>query len=406
MKTLLIVLTLAGIVPVSGHAQTRAPGPLSFGLRAGRASLHDGMPAAAPKSRARTLDLRASGPGYNSGCGSDPAKWNSANSNEVDANGIDYCVTPTGVYYNWTIESGTIYCGAQSGYIANPGKKPKPLSIKSQDTCEMLYNWGMGLSNNYQWLASYDSLKKFVETCPNAPDAPKAFYLMGMDVQELEASDTSLWHDFQGWLRSVLYLNTTNPAYFCQCVQEINPRLYFVPDVRGQAGMYQTDTSLALLYWVINHTSCDTPFVAHLYWQSRLSQYQTWQTDSSIGNHYPFDTTLPTMHDLGLDTLLDRHFLYADVYETFHGIITNAAASPNPVSSGTIISFGIRKEAYVKIEVFDLLGNRVSSAGFESLFEPGNKAVPISLVGLPSGTYFARIVTAYGEVQTVKLVKE
>ena|SRR5665213_868605 len=86
--------------------------------------------------------------------------------------------------------------------------------------------------------------------------------------------------------------------------------------------------------------------------------------------------------------------------------IDSIAASPNPVSTGTIISFGISKEAYVKIEVFDLFGNRVSSAGFESLFEPGNKAVPISLVGLPSGTYFARIVTAYGEVQTVKLVKE
>ena len=87
-------------------------------------------------------------------------------------------------------------------------------------------------------------------------------------------------------------------------------------------------------------------------------------------------------------------------------IISKAAASPNPVNSGTIISFGISKEAYVKIEVFDILGNRVSSAGFESLFEPGNKAIPISLQGLPSGTYFARIVTAYGEVQTLKLVKE
>jgi hypothetical protein len=29
-----------------------------------------------------------------------------------------------------------------------------------------------------------------------------------------------------------------------------------------------------------------------------------------------------------------------------------------------------------------------------------------TLAGLPAGTYFARIVTAYGEVQTVKLVKE
>ena len=60
----------------------------------------------------------------------------------------------------------------------------------------------------------------------------------------------------------------------------------------------------------------------------------------------------------------------------------------------------------MKIELFNVLGNEVSSAGFESLFEPGNKSVPLSLMGLPSGTYFARILTAYGEVQSVKLVKE
>ncbi|HEY3876404.1 MAG TPA: T9SS type A sorting domain-containing protein, partial [Candidatus Kapabacteria bacterium] len=138
---------------------------------------------------------------------------------------------------------------------------------------------------------------------------------------------------------------------------------------------------------------------------SRQSQYSDWQDDSLEGFHFPFDTSILPLQDLGdLDTLFARHFLFSVGIPA--GIITSVSAYPNPTGTGTVISFGIAKEAYVKIELYDVLGHAVGSAGFESLFEPGNKAVPISLAALPSGTYFARIQTAYGEVESVKIVKE
>jgi len=112
------------------------------------------------------------------------------------------------------------------------------------------------------------------------------------------------------------------------------------------------------------------------------------------------------MQELGLDTLLARHFLFSVSEQPQPGIILNATASPNPVSTGTIITFGISQEAYVKINLFDLLGHEVTSPGFEGLFAPSNHEVPLSLSNLPSGTYFARILTAYGNVATLKLVKE
>jgi hypothetical protein len=128
----------------------------------------------------------------------------------------------------------------------------------------------------------------------------------------------------------------------------------------------------------------------------------------------PLDTTLPPLDSIqqGLNELLNKHFLYVNaVSENFHTILSNATANPNPTGEGTVISFGISKEAYVKIELFDVLGHevegRAGSADLrEGLFEPGNRSVPLSLAGLPSGTYFVRILTAYGEVQSVKLVKE
>ncbi len=112
------------------------------------------------------------------------------------------------------------------------------------------------------------------------------------------------------------------------------------------------------------------------------------------------------MHDLGLDSVL-KYFGMLGVSEgTAPSIISNATAYPNPTGEGTVISFGIAREAYVAINLYDVLGHQVSSSGFGSVVEPGNLSVPISLVGLPSGTYFARIQTTYGEAQTVKLVKE
>ncbi len=83
-----------------------------------------------------------------------------------------------------------------------------------------------------------------------------------------------------------------------------------------------------------------------------------------------------------------------------------ATAYPNPVGDGTVISFSNSREAYVRIEVLDVLGNIVPTSSFESVVEAGTHQVPIVLHNLPRGNYFARIVTTYGEILTVKLVKE
>ncbi len=283
-----------------------------------------------------------------------------------------------------------------------------PNDTSSQDSCFYLYVTGTSEIQSRYYQEGYDTLKLYIERCPNSYQSWRAFGDLNVAIQNLENGnpmhDSELWADYRHWIESVLYFNTTDPEYFCQCVQQI---IFYPADTSQQQFFKSTNTAVALEKWIVQNTTCDTPDVMYGWLYIRKQQRQRWINDSIGGLHYPNDTTIPPFSSLdGLDTLLAKHFLYASIEKPMPTILSNASASPNPVNNGTIISFGISKEAYVKIELFDVLGHELSQPGFESLFEPGNKSVPISLAGLPSGTYYARIITAYGEVQTVKLVKE
>ncbi len=101
-----------------------------------------------------------------------------------------------------------------------------------------------------------------------------------------------------------------------------------------------------------------------------------------------------------------RSIVSLSIETTLATPLVQASCSPNPAGNNFVITFSASMEGRVIINLYDVLGHQVSSAGFEGVAEPGNLSVPMSLQGLASGTYFARIQTTYGEAQTVKLVKE
>ena len=284
----------------------------------------------------------------------------------------------------------------------------QPQSILS-DSASCAVRWAEVYSyeEKQQWQEIYDTGKLLVDSCYNNYQGMEGIFgFLSGAVQQLYIADTNIYSEYNQWLESVLYLNTTDPQYFCDCAVQLSGTLTSNPnkDTTETLNWKALNRGLAVLNWLVQNTTCDTPQIAGEIKSARSTQRQEWLNDTSV----PLDTTLPPLDSIqpGLLELLDRHLLYADVPFNFHGILSNATANPNPATEGTVISFSIAKEAYVKIELFNVLGHEVGSAGFESLFEPGNKSVPLSLAGLPSGTYFARILTAYGEVQSVKLVKE
>lgn len=254
------------------------------------------------------------------------------------------------------------------------------------------------------WQMEYDTLKKFVEQCPHSSDAGFAFYMMTTAVNRLGNSGQRRTDYFE-WLKSVLYLNTADSWYFCSVVEEIASELT-LPEHLPEGTGY--NYPLTVYQWLLLNTNCDSSSVAHLYGTGRNAQLRDWK---NAGQSYPLDTTLPPLSNWGLDTLFAKHFQFVN-QNVKHGpdILTTATASPNPTGSGTVLTFGMAQTAYVRVELFDVLGTVVrgpSSAvrGFEEYLGVGNHSVPLDMSTLPSGTYYARLTTAYGETRTVQIVK-
>jgi hypothetical protein len=280
--------------------------------------------------------------------------------------------------------------------------------------CQLSFNRGLSYEANGQYPQSYDTLQAFVQTCATDDDIPSAaaFAIMEDDVQYGgNGPYPSCWPPFEQWLLSAFAWNPGNAQYFCADVHALAGALTTDTENAQTDSTWQqintgTNKSMSVIYWILHNPLCTNGDDSELYRNGRLSQYETYLDWPGL-NHdsVPFDTTVYTMQQLGLDSVLKYAGLLG-VSNNTPSIITNASAYPNPTGEGTVISFGIAREAYVSINLYDVLGHQVSSAGFGGVVEPGNLSVPMSLVGLPAGTYFAHIQTTYGEAQTVKLVKE
>lgn len=85
--------------------------------------------------------------------------------------------------------------------------------------------------------------------------------------------------------------------------------------------------------------------------------------------------------------------------------LSSFTSSPNPFTANAKLHFALNRMSYVTIEVYDLLGNKVFSNAVRS-YDAGSYEILLDGKTLPQGILNARISTRFGEVQTVKLVKE
>jgi hypothetical protein len=269
----------------------------------------------------------------------------------------------------------------------------------------LMFDSVLSYVRNKQWTEAYDTNQYFVEHCYTNQYAAGAMGSANNLVQNGALGPApGCWEQNLQWLLSVLPLRH-DAQWFCDDVGAIMGSLDDEPDTNYQQRNTEGNRGMSVLYWLIHNPACDNSGLNQLYVNSRGSQISTW-LDTQDTSKVPLDTTIYTMQQLGLDSVLKYAALLGVNEGNAPSIISNATAYPNPTGEGTVVSFGISREAYVSIGLFDILGHQVTSPSFGGVVEPGNLSVPLTLQGLSSGTYFARIMTTYGEAQTVKIVKE
>ncbi len=300
----------------------------------------------------------------------------------------------------------SVSCGVGFGDITDPKNNHKILSMMdtSINPCEASLYYGQ---ENYASTVTapnvVDTMEHYIETCAETDSQ----YLTGLNVLLGAAvwdGGSGTWQSLRTFLESAMSRDKSQ-TWLCTILDAIRTTY------ENQTPSDYND-AVAVLDYIICCDPCggvrDSASLSS-FWQDRAGLrnqedliFQDTVHDSILT---PIDTSEPTMHDLGLDSLVQYFGELGVQNASVENIITNPSAYPNPTGNGTVISFGTTKEAYVIIALYNVLGQQAASQGFQNMMQPGNHEVPISLQGLPSGTYYARIQTSFG-IQTVKLVKE
>ena len=234
----------------------------------------------------------------------------------------------------------------------------------------------------------YDTVRLYIEKCAASDNGSyTAFTSLSDAVARLASSDTGRYERFRSWLISVLYLNTTEPGYFCACLGTI------IGTYDGINGHFP-NAGLAVLKYALSLPNC--------YNSTAQKQY-----DESIKHLIASgkDTTLPPLDSIGLGFLLTHNGVSPStalpaIY------LASFTSTPNPFKAETTLSFELNRMAYVTVEVFDPLGRKVWGDDHGYSVEKGLHSVHLDGGKLSSGSYYARISTGFGEVKTVQIIKE
>ena len=259
-----------------------------------------------------------------------------------------------------------------------------------KDSCDRWHAWvGIGGQQpQYIYVMQYDTLRRFIESCAKTDPSPHdAFTGLNFAVSGYAPDDTTRYERYRNWLISVLYLNTTDPFYFCACLESIAETYQYYPKYSKTAG-------LAVYKYLLSIPACNTTGL----------QYQ-FTTDSIYDQNKGYGTEYPPLDSIGLGFLLHKAGI-----PTVSGIGMQYLASfttrPNPFTVETSLNFTLNRMAYTQLAIYDVLGRLIWGDGRGSSLEAGEHTVHIDGKDLPSGMLYARISTGFGEVQTVKLVHE
>ena len=308
----------------------------------------------------------------------------------------------------WMI--GTIVLGLTLSAVlpsyAQQAKKgtPKPMSgVFDTTSCDALYILGEELEGSGTWDEAADTLKHYIERCYNDPMSGNAFGRISSDIDGDQSPDDSRFLSLREWLFNVLYLSP-DTLYYCSDAAAAASTFKYYSGPRGDdfAGRK------AVIEYLIESGKCP-------YLQISLEDnipllmeewHAMWLDSVKDSLATPFDTTLPTLQQIGFEILLGPQNSVAHQGALPSSVLGAIQSSPNPFTGDVEISFTLNVPATLTVEVFDLLGAKVATLVPAVMTLNGDHVLKLSGTSLASGTYYARFTVPEGEVRTIKLIKE
>lgn len=263
--------------------------------------------------------------------------------------------------------------------------------------------WGLNddceyYTSNGKFDSAYSIIRYYIVHCYGQANAERTFADLGGCAGGATPFKTVAGRlQYSNWMLDTVLKLRSDDAWFCNGVNMLTPAYNnYGSDIRAY---------LAIEKFLVDNPRCSSyaSKFGYNYDFERNQQIHVWQDTAKNDSMKYFDSSLPSLHELGLDSLLSRASVHG--YEAQGPkIIVSARLRENPFVSRTVLSVKTTREAYLHVEVLDLLGRKLEGAGFEGVFEPGEREVPIDLRHASPGTYYLRITTANNEVQTLKMV--
>jgi hypothetical protein len=276
-------------------------------------------------------------------------------------------------------------------------------SSECADLQWQVHNIGRG--SDYQKM--FDSAKFVIEHCA---EFDTLLYLpVSIDFGvaskgcQYMSGDLKRYSSYRDWLKKVLYL-TRDSGYYCSDVMAILSTFQYFNDQRGN----DINGELAILKFLIDSNRCITYLAGKPDWlwkQARQEQYDIW-LDTAKHSKPLVDTTLPSLEDLDLEILKGLQF--AAVRNTLNPSSNNKILFFAPVSTPfgkeLSLNFDLADAEYMKVELYDILGNLIYSES--QLFNSGYHFWHVRASQLPYGIIYARLSSFKGETKSVKLLHE
>ncbi len=260
-------------------------------------------------------------------------------------------------------------CGSLNDVVGHKEIQIQSIQSNSDTNCWHIPGYADEMINGGLYDEAYDTMKYYIKQCTASADSDPAvafgyFHVAGRDTVLTARGNAQT----KAFLLSVLPLRTDDD-WFCQCVLSLS--VCFPQDSGNQY-------SMSLSKWLLDNPRCanmrsedSTDYV-----NERFDDYSLWLDTT----HWPdtvYDTTLLTMQQMGLDSVLIISATEGVSPEAIGSqILLSACILENPFPNSTSILLSIGREAYVTIQVFDILGHQIEGAGYASVFEQGSPHHP------------------------------